>query len=122
MTTPILSCVEVASSPNARPNPELLTIKCYVYSSATSSALTPDRHLAVQAMTLLMLLDTEIRYARADWNEDRFRRLMRLRLRAVARIRRRWEKVTPQPHIPLGSLRRQYHANIAGHLYSVSQD
>ncbi len=73
-------------------------------------------------MTLLMRLDTDLKSARADWNQDRFRRLMRLRPKAVARLRRRWERLNPSPQIPLGSLRRRYHANIAGHLCPVSQD
>ena len=33
------------------------------------------------------------------------------------RLRRRWAKIAPTPAIPLGSLRRRYHANLAGYLY-----
>ncbi len=68
-------------------------------------------------MTLLVRLDRELREARADWNQDRFRRLMRLRPRVVAPLRRRWEILNPLPPIPLGTLRRRYHVNLAGHLY-----
>jgi len=53
-----------------------------------------------------MRLDRELREARADWNQDWFRRLMRLRPRVVARLRRRWEILNPLPPIPLGTLRR----------------
>lgn len=68
-------------------------------------------------MTLFMRIESEMREARADWNQDRFRRLMRLRPRAVTRLRRRWERLKPQPRIPLGSLRRRYHANLGCYLY-----
>jgi len=78
--------------------------------------LSANRELAAEGMTLLMRLDTEMREARAEWNEDRFRRLMRLRPKAVTRLRRRWTKLKPSPPIPLGPLRRRYHANLAGHL------
>ena len=121
MTTPILSCVEEVAAPkDATPESSTFTIRCYVFSSVATSplmALTLDRRLAAQAMTLLMQIDGALRLARADWNEDRFRRLMRLRSRAVRRLRRRWVKVEPKPRIPLGSLRRRYHANLAGYLY-----
>ncbi len=121
MSTPILSCVEeVTPSQNARPEAASLTIRCYVYSSLSSSARLPlprDRRLAVQAMTLLMRIDGELKFARADWNEDRFRRLLRLRSRVVRRLQRRWEKLESKPRIPFGSLRRRYHANLAGYLY-----
>jgi hypothetical protein len=106
--------------------PEQHTIRCYAQvrlpSRISSASLTADRLLAVQATRLLMRLDTLLSEARADWNQDRFRRLMRLRPKAVVRLRRRWEKLNPSPRIPLGSLRRRYHANLAGHLYPVSQD
>jgi len=96
-----------------------LTIRCYLYPLVTTSPqllLKPDRKLAYEAMTLLLRLDRELREARADWNQDRFRRLMRLRPRAVNRLRRRWDCLNPQPRIPLGTLRRRYHANLAGYL------
>jgi hypothetical protein len=102
------------------------TIRCYTYPPLAANALSPRLDLElerlVQAMSLLMRIDIELREARADWNEDRFRRLMRLRPRAVSRLQRLWERLNPQPQIPLGSLRRRYHANIAAYLYSVTQD
>jgi hypothetical protein len=121
-----ISCVEeVASSRGVNANGWALTIRCYTYPAITTSPPKPlplDRELAVQAMTLLMRLDNELRNARAEWSPDRFRRLMRLHPKAVARLRRRWEKLNPSPRIPLGNLRRRYHANLAGHLYAVAQD
>ena len=96
-----------------------LTIRCYLYPLVTTLPhllLKPDRKLAYEAMTLLLRLDRELREARADWNQDRFRRLMRLRPRAVNRLRRRWDCLNPQPRIPLGTLRRRYHANLASYL------
>jgi len=98
-----------------------LTIRCYVYLPLTAPApplcLSPDRELTAEAMTLLMQVDNELLAARADWDEDRFRRLMRLRPKAGCRLRRRWEQLNPKPRIPLGTLRRRYHANLAGHSY-----
>jgi len=97
------------------------TIRCYLYPPLTATALWPklnaERELAAQAIRLLNRLDSELREARADWNDDRFRRLMRSRPRAVRRLFRRWERLDPKPSVPLGSLRRGYHANLAGHLY-----
>lgn len=121
ITTPILSCVEeVAALKDAKSSTATFTIKCYVFSSVAGSTLTAlslDRRLAVQAMTLLIRIGGALRLARADWNEDRFRRLMRLRSKAVTRLQRRWLEVEPKPRIPLGNMRRRYHANIAGYLY-----
>lgn len=106
--------------------PEQYTIRCYAQvplsSPISALALTGDRLLAFQATRLLMRLDTLLSEARADWDQNRFRRLMRLRPTAVARLLKRWEKLNPGPRIPLGSLRRRYHANLAGHLNPVSQD
>ena len=82
--------------------------------------LTGDRLLAAEAMQLLMRVDREILEARGQWNQDWFRRLMRIRPRAVSRLRRRWAKLDPLPAIPLGSLRRRYHANLAKYLYQSS--
>ena len=82
--------------------------------------LTGERLLAAEAMQLLMRVDREILEARGQWNQDWFRRLMRIRLRAVSRLRRRWAKLDPPPAIPLGSLRRRYHANLAKYLYQSS--
>ncbi len=99
------------------------TIRCYLYPPLTASALwpklNPERELTAQAIRLLMRLDSELREARADWNDDRFRRIMRSRRRAVRRLMRRWERLDPKPVVPLGSLRRRYHSNLAGHLYDA---
>lgn len=118
---PILSCVEeFPASRGVNANGWALTIRCYEYQVITiypPKSLPPRRELAVEAMTLFMRIESEVREARADWNEDRFRRLMRLRPKVVARLQRRWERLNPLPRIPLGSLRRRYHANLAGHLY-----
>jgi hypothetical protein len=80
-------------------------------------ALIGERLLAYQAMWLLMRLDTEMRCARADFNDDRFRRIMQARSKAVVRLRRRWAMLNPQPQIALGSLHRRYHANLARYLH-----
>ncbi len=123
---PIISCVkEVGASRGVNASGWALTIRCYSFPLITTSptkCLPPDRELAAQAMTLLTRIESEVRETRADWNQDRFRRLMRLRPKAMARLRRRWKRLNPQPRIPLGSLRRHYHANLAGHLYPVPQD
>jgi len=44
--------------------------------------------MAFEAINLLMRVDRLLCEARADWNQDRFRRLMRCRARAVVRVRR----------------------------------
>ena len=82
-----------------------------------SVVLTGDRLLTFEAMHLLISLDRDLREARAQWNQDWFRRLMRIRPKAVARLRRRWSKLDPPPAISLGTLRRRYHANLARYLY-----
>lgn len=119
-TTSTINCIEEGTDSRA-PNASggALTIRCYVYPLVTTSPRPPlkrERKLAFEAMTLLMRLDHELREARAVWNQDRFRRLMRLRPRVVARLRRRWGILNPKPPIPLGTLRRRYHANLAGYL------
>jgi hypothetical protein len=123
---PIVNCVEeIAASRGVQAKAWALTIRCYEYSAMTTSPPQPlslDRKLAIEAMTLFMRIESEVREARVDWNQDRFRRLMRLRPKAVTRLRRRWNRLNPQPRIPLGSLRRRYHPNLAGHLYAVAQD
>jgi hypothetical protein len=73
--------------------------------------------LAAQAMQLLFRLDSELFEARAQWNQDWFRRIMRIRPKAVSRLRRRWANLNPKLVVPLGSLRRRYHANLSGYLY-----
>jgi len=121
MLTSSINCIEERIDPRAADaSGGALTIRCYVYPLVATSPrplLKPDRKLTFEAMTLLMRLDRELREARADWNQDRFRRVMRLRPRAVARLRRRWEILNPLPPTPLGTLRRRYHANLAGYLY-----
>lgn len=84
-------------------------------------ALVGDRLSAFQAMQLIMRLDCDLLEARAQWNQDWFRRLMRIRPRAVRRLARRWERLTPTPSIRLGTLRRRYHANLACYLYDTRQ-
>ena len=81
-------------------------------SSPFSPAILVD-----EAFQLLKRIDRDIQEARAQWNVDWFRRLMRLRPKAVRRLQRRWDKVCGKTLIPLGSLRRQYHANISLYLY-----
>jgi len=81
--------------------------------------LTGERLLAAEAMQLLMRVDHDILEARAQWNQDWFRRLMRIRPKAVSRLRRRWAKLDPSPAIPLGTLKRCYHANLARYLYHL---
>jgi len=120
MLTNSINCIEERTGPRAADaSGGALTIRCYLYPLVTTSPhllLKPDRKLAYEAMTLLLRLDRELIETRADWNQDRFRRLMRLRPRAVNRLRRRWDCLNPQPRIPLGTLRRRYHANLAGYL------
>ena len=86
-------------------------------SKAQPMALTGERLLAAQAMSLLMRLDSELLEARAQWNQDWYRRVMRSRSKAASRLRRRWGRIIPPPAIPLGSFRRRYHANLAGYLF-----
>ena len=99
------------------------TICCYLHAEVSRwtsrFVLTGERLLAAQALQLLMRLDCELREARADWNQDRFRRVMKARSKAVSRVRRRWNNLAPPPAIKLGNLRRRYHANLAGYLYEA---
>ena len=93
MLTSSTNCIEESTDPGAaHASGGALAIRCYVYPLVTTSPrlfLKPDRKLAFEAMTLLMSLDRALRESRADWNQDRFRRLMRLRPIVVARLRRR---------------------------------
>jgi hypothetical protein len=84
---------------------------------AAPITLIGERLLAADAMRLLMRLDRDLREARAQFNQDWFRRLVHVRSRAALRLRRRWRKIDPPPTIPLGNLRRRYHANLARYLY-----
>jgi hypothetical protein len=84
---------------------------------AVLPVLIGERLLTAQAMTLLIRVDREIREARSQFNQNWFRRLMRVRQFAVKRLRRRWAKVDPPPLLQLGQLRRRYHANVAKYLY-----
>lgn len=84
---------------------------------AEPSVLTGDRLLAAEAMRFLIRLDRDFLEARAQWNQDWFRRIMRIRPRAVLRLQRRWAKVGESRGISLGGLRRRYHANLANYLY-----
>ena len=92
----------------------------HVLPDADSVVLTGGRLLTYEAMHLLILLDRDLREARAQWNQDWFRRLMRIRLKAVSRLRRRWAKLDPPPAIPLGTLKRRYHANLSRYLYHLT--
>ena len=107
-----------------RPSPsESATICCYpdveVSRWTSEVVLSGERLLACQALQLLMGLDRELKVARADWNQDRFRRVMRVRSKAVLRVRRRWNSLDPAPALALGELRLWYHANLAGYLYEA---
>ena len=65
--------------------------------------LTGERLLTAQAMRLLMCIDRDFREARYQMNQDWFRRLMRIRKKAVTRLRRRWDAIIPPPLLSLGS-------------------
>ena len=84
-------------------------------------AWSAEHVLAAQALQLLISLDCELRGARADWNHDRFRRVMQARSRAVTRVQRRWHRLDPAPAIGLGTLRRRYHANLGRYLYQARE-
>ena len=89
---------------------------------ADSVVLTGSRLLTFEAMHLLISLDRDLREARAQWNQDWFRRLMRIRPKAVSRLRRRSAKLDPPPAIPLGTLKRRYHANLSKYLYHLPDE
>jgi hypothetical protein len=99
------------------------TIRCYldveVGRWTAHRVVAGERLLASQALQLLMRLDQQLKEARADWNQDRFRRVMRARAKAVLRVNRRWNSLDPAPAIALGKLRRRYHANLARYLYQA---
>jgi hypothetical protein len=119
VTIPTISCVQEVTLGEVSANGLALTIRCYTYPVLATSPpqlLSLDRKFAIEAMMLFLRIEREMREARAGWNQDRFRRLMRVRPMAVRRLRRRWEILNPQPPIPLGNLRRRYHANLAAYL------
>lgn len=90
----------------------------YVSSEILSEFTLPvDRQLVMQAFNTLRRIDRDLMDARAQFNDDWFRRTMRARRHAVSRLRRRWNQQNPPPVIPLGCFRRHFHANIAGYLY-----
>lgn len=93
---------------------------CVCLPYADSVVLTRSRLLTFEAMHLLISLDRDLREARAQWNQDWFRRLMRIRPKAVSRLKRRWARLDPAPAIPLGTLKRRYHANLAKYLYQLT--
>jgi hypothetical protein len=97
---------------------DLKTLRCYldpkIMFTRRPPPLSRDCLLVVESLQLLLALDAELRTARADWNQDRFRRTMRVRVKAVSRTFRRWSQLNPKPLTRLGSLRRRYHANLAG--------
>jgi hypothetical protein len=108
-----------------RSHVEVGTICCYLNAGvgrwSSGWLLSGDRLLAAQALQLLMGLDRELMQARADWNQDRFRRVMKARAKAVSRVHRRWHSLEPAPAIGLGKLGRRYHANLARYLYTAEQ-
>lgn len=98
---------------------DLAPVTVFELAETQPIVLTGERLLAVEAMQLLMRVDHDMREARAQWNQDWFRRLMRIRPKAVSRLRRRWAKLDPPPAIPLGTLKRRYHANLSRYLYQL---
>jgi len=120
MAAAVSNITESIAPPNEDAMPEQVSAQASsgaFLPDADSVGLTGSRLLTFEAMHLLMSLDRDLREARAQWNQDWFRRLMRIRSRAVSRLRRRWAKLDPPPAIPLGALRRRYHANLARYLY-----
>ena len=119
MAAAFSTSTESIAPPNedAMQEPASARASSHVLPDDDSVVLTGGRLLTYEAMYLLISLDRDLREARAQWNQDWFRRLMRIRPRAVARLRRRWAKLDPPPAIPLGVLRRRYHANLAKYRY-----
>src|SRR6266852_6798066 len=117
----VKSELEINAATNGLPSDPHI-IRCYfvppLMRPGTTVLLTADRQLAYEAMRLLIRLDGLLREARADWNQDCFRRLMRLRTKTATRIRRRWARLDRPPAVPLGALRRRYHPNLACYLYA----
>ena len=102
-----------SQTPSERGFEDVESLTC----DASVSRLSREGLLAFEAMRLLIHLDSELLEARTQWNQDWFRRIMRIRRRAASRLRRRWANLNPTPAVRLGNLRRRYHANLAGYLY-----
>lgn len=84
--------------------------------SARPGVLLTESRLVAESLQLLFRLDRDLRDARAQWNYDWFRRVMRIRARAVRRVKRRCQKLPTVPTIALGGLARRYHSNLAKYL------
>ena len=110
---------KLTETEEASQDPRLVRLerRCAMSEGARPITLTGDRLLAFEALRLMMRLDGDIREARAQWNQDWFRRVMHARSKATSRLRRRWENLERRLAIPLGRLRRRYHANLAEYLY-----
>jgi len=123
MAVAVSNITESIAPPNEDAMPEQVSTQANSRSflqDADSVVLSGSRLLTFEAMHLVISLDRDLREARAQWNQDWFRRLMRIRPKAVSRLRRRWARLDPPPAIPLGRLRRRYHANLAKYLYHSS--
>ncbi len=116
-TTPLQGASAAASREGVSAGAGSVSGVLALTAEALPFALVGDRLLAFQALQLLMRLDRDLLEARAQWNQDWLRRLMRIRPRAIRRLSRRWERLTPTPSLRLGTLRRRYHANLACYLY-----
>ena len=121
MAAAFSTSTESIAPPNEDAMQETISVRAssHVLPDADSVVLTGGRLLTFEAMHLLISLDRDLREARAQWNQDWFRRLMRIRPKAVSRLRRRWAKLDPRPAIPLGPLTRRYHANLSRYLYHL---
>jgi hypothetical protein len=121
MAAAFSTSTESITPPNEDAMQETVSVRAssHVLPGAGSVVLTGGRLMTYEAMHLLILLDRDLREARAQWNQDWFRRLMRIRPKAVSRLRRRWAKLDPPPAIPLGTLKRRYHANLSKYLYRL---
>lgn len=118
-TKPLQGASDALSREEVSARAELVGGVLALTAEALPVALVGDRLLAFQALQLVMRLDRDLLEARAQWNQDWFRRLMRIRPRVVRRLSRRWERLTPTPSLRLGTLRRHYHANLARYLYDT---
>jgi hypothetical protein len=76
------------------------TICCYsdwrVDAKTGRQGFLGNQLLTAEAIHLLKRLESDLTNAHADWNEDRFRRAMRARKHAVARLERRWHRLSPR--------------------------